>query len=514
MARLRRGDNRELTNRIGKAQSEVRSLSPGRNPVQGSPMSGGDCPSLSGHCSNYTGSSDCNNDPCCCWSGSNHSCNGCGDPQGPCGINGTWNEWYATNTGTWVESHCKEYACDQKAGCKDPNAVNYCPDCVFCCEVGYDQSWANEVNCCCYDPESTVWPCGQQQQTAPPGRSTRKGGPIRKRRHSGTRSLSPGRNTGHNLMHTDLPDCCYAGVSGYGTWRCTGIYGHGGGSAIDCQVSESCSACGQLPSDAHTLCNTNNYCEPEGIDQSCGPASDWNDICTPYEEPGVDPKFFDHQASAPPTRERRGGPIRKRRHGGSFGSQLESMWGRPNLNSQVQSDRTNLNSQHKIYKANQHNAMKGKRDWDNMIGEYHSNECCYPPNPGNCGGASYLVNINCGGGTTVPGGEGNWGQEWFDDSADGYYEYFWYGIDQFSPTCGSCSIPGYDQMLHSCGLQDPHQGYNPQQCGDTRWCPCLCTAADIPAGEPGSCENLSPEMGWDQETTTPGREGKRGGWIV
>ena len=74
-----------------------------------------------------------------------------------------------------------------------------------------------------------------------------------------------------------------------------------------------------------------------------------------------------------------------------------------------------------------HNIQKGKQDWDNMIGEYHSSECCYPPNPGNCGGAQYLVNIHC--------------NQW---------EGYWYGISQFSPTCGSCSIPDYEQMILSC----------------------------------------------------------------
>jgi len=326
---------------------------------------------------------------------------------------------------------------------------------------------------------------------------------------SGVRSLSPGRNTGNSTMGQAA--CCYEN-DGHVSIICSGnqIVGsvnHCTEGAEPIYDPPSSGWCSQ--SDANSIpCQCQSWCSNEEDNYGEDPYWPGHRIITPIIESHT------QETNTPGRGNRRGGPIRKRRHGGSFGNQPEGMWGRPNLNSQVQSDRTNLNSQHKIYKANQHNAMKGKRDWDNMIGEYHSNECCYPPNPGNCGGASYLVNINCAGGTTVPGGEGNWGQEWFDDSADGYYEYFWYGIDQFSPTCGSCSIPGYDQMLHSCGLQDPHQGYNPQQCGDTRWCPCLCTAADIPAGEPGSCENLSPEMGWDQETTTPGREGKRGGWIV
>jgi len=159
--------------RRNKRNIKGRSNLPGQ---QGSLMSwGGSCPSLDGHCSNYMSSSDCNTDPCCCWSGSNHNCNGCGNPQGPCGVNGTWDQWYASNTGTWVDSHCQEFACDQKAGCKDPMALNYCPDCVFCCEVGYTQAWADETNCCCYDISCTQ----VGQEAAPPSREVRKGGVIK-----------------------------------------------------------------------------------------------------------------------------------------------------------------------------------------------------------------------------------------------------------------------------------------------------------------------------------------------
>ena len=133
-----------------------------------------------------------------------------------------------------------------------------------------------------------------------------------------------------------------------------------------------------------------------------------------------------------------------------------------------------------------HNIQKGKQDWDNMIGEYHSSECCYPPNPGNCGGAQYLVNIHC--------------NQW---------EGYWYGISQFSPTCGSCSIPDYEQMILSCGLSDPDSmSQVGNDCGDTKWCPCICTAADIPPGEPGACEG--PPL---KSTAPPKLDFRRGGKV-
>ena len=122
-------------------------------------------------------------------------------------------------------------------------------------------------------PQAPYVPMHQQTGTAP----RRSGGQLRR-----GRSLKPLKTIGKNIstpMQHDVPDCCYAGSSGYGTWRCTGIYGHGGGQATECQVSQTCSQCGQLPSNVNALCSLNDYCEPEGIDQSCSRAENWMETC-------------------------------------------------------------------------------------------------------------------------------------------------------------------------------------------------------------------------------------------
>ena len=45
-------------------------------------------------------------------------------------------------------------------------------------------------------------------------------------------------------------------------------------------------------------------------------------------------------------------------------------------------------------------------------------------------------------------------------------------------------------------------------CGDTKWCPCICTAADIPPGEPGACEG--PPL---KSTAPPKLDFRRGGKV-
>jgi hypothetical protein len=157
-----------------------------------------DCPSLQDHCNNAgVESTSCNSDPCCCWSGPNHSCSACGNPQGPCGINGTWDEWYSSGSGVWVESSCQgppsfhggsNFGCNAKVGCKDPIALNYDSSAIFCCGIGWDYT-GNGIGtseCCCYS-----LPCDvlrhESQQTSDASREVRRGGSIRKYKKFGRR---------------------------------------------------------------------------------------------------------------------------------------------------------------------------------------------------------------------------------------------------------------------------------------------------------------------------------------
>ena len=68
-----------------------------------------DCPSLQDHCNNAgVESTSCNSDPCCCWSGPNHSCSACGNQEERYG---TWRCVGTSGTSTGTQSCQIEQQC-------------------------------------------------------------------------------------------------------------------------------------------------------------------------------------------------------------------------------------------------------------------------------------------------------------------------------------------------------------------------------------------------------------------